>query len=75
MISNVTGVKAAAVPAGADWAKILTLPLGNTYNYKDEVGKVIYNLLPNIVAGKMTVEQYLAELQKAQDKDNTAAKK
>ncbi len=75
MISNVKGASSAKLPASQDWNNILTLKVGNTYVFHDEVNKVINQLLTNVVAGKMTIDEYAAQLQKAQEKDNSALKK
>lgn len=80
-ISTVKGVESSTMVAGADWAKLFTLPMGgqnklvkvdangNLFDAGAEFLKVKNMMEANIVDGKMTVEQYLAELQKAQDTD------
>ena len=80
-ISTVKNVSSSTMVAGEDWAKLFALPMGgqNMLNKIAPDGKLyipgaeflkVKNMLEaNIVDGKMTVEQYLAELQKAQDID------
>lgn len=74
-ISTVKGVTSNTLPAAKDWAAVMKLPLVKPPFFGDpEVRKIEYNLLQNVVAGQMTIDQYLNELQRAQEKDNEALK-
>jgi ABC-type sugar transport system, periplasmic component len=86
-ISTVKDVASGTLPAGEDWAAILALPTGGQtnlekvdtdgtiYNRGPEVDKIKDTNWAKVFAGNMTIEQYLEEMQKAQEKDIAAKKK
>lgn len=85
-ISTVKDVASGTLPAGDDWSKILSLPNGGQtnlikadedgtiYNRGAEVNEINNVNWAAVFAGKMTVEQYLEEMQKAQELDIAALK-
>ena len=85
-ISSVKGVKSSTMVAGADWAKVFTLPSGgeNLLNNVGSDGKLYvagteFQKIKNaneayIVDGSMTIEQYCESLQKAVELDIASTK-